>query len=100
MLAGACGKDRTPRFFCAKCCLDKGRAVSYTKCNPSKTESRPSNARKRRVARKIRHREPGTVETGTEGSGEDGLGAARLTATLAQAATGAPVSAQEYGCTP
>ena len=31
---------------------------------------------KRRVTRKIRHREPGMVGTGTEGFGEDGLGAA------------------------
>lgn len=41
------------------------------------------------------------VGTGTEGFGEDGLGAAQLTVPDgAQAATGAPVSAQEYDCTP
>ena len=50
---------------------------------------------KRRVRTEIRQREPGTVKTGTEGCAEHGLGVAHRLRETAQAATGAPVIAQE-----
>ena len=50
---------------------------------------------KRRVGTEIRQREPGTVKTGTEGCAEHGLGVAHRLRETAQAATGAPVIAQE-----
>jgi hypothetical protein len=54
---------------------------------------------KRRVSKEIRYREPELLRTGAEGFAEDGLGAApqlHIFKKYAQAATGAPVIAQEY----
>ena len=50
---------------------------------------------KRRVGVEIRQREPGLVKTGTEDRAEHGLGVAHRLWETAQAATGAPVIAQE-----
>jgi len=54
---------------------------------------------KRRVSKEILYREPELLRTGVEGFAEDGLGAApqlHFFKIYAQAATGAPVTAQEY----